>query len=333
VDHEQRRGLEAAIVAYVMWGLLTLYWKELADFDPVELVGWRVSTAALVMTAGLLLAGRVSNLRLLFDRRTLASVVAASLLLTVNWSTYVWAVSNDHVIDTALGYFLAPLGTMAIGVLVLGERLTPLKRLSIACAVAAVVVLIVSYGAFPWVAVLLAVSWTSYGFVKRRVALDPVTSLTGELLVLIVPALAIVIARFGSADGVPSDASQAELLLVLGTGVITAAPLLLFAYAAKRVPFTILGPANYLIPVTNFLLGWLIFDEALPPSRLVGFALVWCALMFATVDMVRGEREPGIGAQELRSLDVSADVTGRKSDAQDHRIARRLSAVRGGMRR
>jgi len=304
VDHEQRRGLEAAIVAYVMWGLLTLYWKQLHDFDPIELVGWRISTAALVMTVGLLLTGRASNLRLLFDRGILANVVAASLLLTVNWSTYVWAVSNDHVIDTALGYFLAPLGTMAIGVLVLGERLTPLKRVSIACAVAAVIVLVVSYGAFPWVALLLAVSWTSYGFVKRRVALDPVTSLTGELLVLVVPAIAIVIARFGSPDGIPEQASHVELLLVLGTGIITATPLLLFAYAAKRVPFTILGPANYLIPVTNFLIGWLIYDEALPPSRIVGFALVWCALIFATVDMVRGADKPGIANPEVRTADV-----------------------------
>jgi chloramphenicol-sensitive protein RarD len=333
VDHEQRRGLEAAIVAYVMWGLLTLYWKQLADFDPLDLVGWRVTTAAIVMTAGLLLTGRASRLRLLLDRKTLASVVAASLLLTVNWSTYVWAVANDHVIDTALGYFLAPLGTMAIGVFLLGERLTPLKRVSIAFAIAAVIVLVVSYGAMPWVALLLAASWTSYGFVKRRVALDPVTSLTGELLVLIVPAAAIVVARFGAADGVPRQASHVELLLVLGTGVITATPLLLFAYAAKRVPFTILGPANYLIPVTNFLLGWLIFDEALPPSRVVGFVLVWGALTFATIDMVRTAQRPGIAASDVRTPNPSADTSGRKSDAQDHGIARLLGAARSGMRR
>ena len=304
MDQEQRRGLEAAIVAYVMWGLLTLYWKEIEHFQPAELVGWRISTAALVMTTGLVLTGRVSRLRLLFDRTTLVSVVAASLLLTVNWSTYVWAVSNDHVIDTALGYFLAPLGTMAIGVFMLGERLTPLKRVSIGCAVAAVIVLVVSYGAIPWVALLLAVTWSSYGFVKRRVALDPITSLTGELLVLVVPALVIVITRFGNAEGVPQSASHLELVLVLGTGVITATPLLLFAYAAKRVPFTILGPANYLIPVTNFLLGWLIFDEALPASRVLGFGLVWCALIFATVDMVRSADKLGIAKSEVRTADV-----------------------------
>jgi chloramphenicol-sensitive protein RarD len=136
------------------------------------------------------------------------------------------------------------------------------------------------------------------------VALDPVTSLTGELLVLVVPALAIVVASFGEPDGVPQSASHGELLLVLGTGVITAIPLLLFAFSAKRVPFTILGPANYLIPIINFLLGWLVFDEALPPSRVVGFALVWCALSFATVDMVRGADRRGIANQEVRTAEV-----------------------------
>lgn len=287
-EGEQGRGLQAAVVAYVAWGLLTLYWKQLADLDPIELVGWRVTTAAVVMTAWLAVSGRVGELRpLLSDRSTLAHVVAASLLLTVNWSTYVWAVVNEHVIDTALGYFLAPLGTTAIGVIALGERLSPLKWLSIGCAVAAIAVLTVSYGRVPWVAVLLALSWTWYGFVKRRVALDAVASLTGELLVLIVPAAALVAISFGRPRGIPHEAHGVDLALVLGTGAITAAPLLLFAFAAKRVPFTILGPINYLVPIINFLLGWLAFDEALPASRFVGFALVWVALVLVTVDAVR----------------------------------------------
>ena len=290
MDRDQRLGLQAALVAYVVWGFLTIYWKQLAEFDPVDLVGWRIVSAALVMTICLMSTGRVAQLRpVVRDRATLVNVVAASLLLTVNWSTYVWAVSNEHVIDTALGYFLAPLGTMAIGVFVLGERLNRLKWMSIGCAVAAIVVLVVSYGAVPWVAVLLAVTWSAYGFVKRRVALDAVTSLTAELLVLIVPALVVVGASFGRSDGVPSEAHGVEWALVLGTGVITAVPLLLFAFAAQRVPFTILGPANYLIPIINFLLGWLAFGESLPASRVVGFLLVWFALVFATVDTVRGE--------------------------------------------
>jgi len=290
VDRDERLGLQAAVVAYVIWGFLTIYWKQLSEFDPIDLVGWRVASAALVMTACLLLTGRFGELRpVLRDRATLLNVVIASLLLTVNWSTYVWAVSNEHVIDTALGYFLAPLGTMAIGVFVLGERLTPMKWWSIGCAVAAIVILVVSYGTLPWVAVLLAVTWSSYGFVKRRVALDPVTSLTAELLVIVVPALVIVAVSFGRADGIPNEAHGVEWALVLGTGVITALPLLLFAFAAQRVPFTILGPTNYLIPIINFLLGWLAFGEDMPPSRFVGFVLVWCALVFATIDTLRGD--------------------------------------------
>jgi chloramphenicol-sensitive protein RarD len=289
MDRDERLGLQAAIAAYAIWGFLTIYWKELAEFDPIDLVGWRVASAALVMTVCLVATGRFGELRpVARDRATSINVVIASLLLTVNWSTYVWAVSNEHVIDTALGYFLAPLGTMAIGVFVLGERLTPMKRWSIVCAVAAIVILVVSYGTIPWVAVLLAVTWSSYGFVKRRVALDPLTSLTAELLVIVVPALAIVALSFGRDDGIPNEAHGVEWGLVLGTGVITAVPLLLFAYAAQRVPFTILGPANYLIPIINFLLGWLAFGEELPPSRVAGFVLVWFALVFATIDTVRG---------------------------------------------
>ncbi len=310
MDGEQRRGLQAALVAYVGWGLLTLYWKQLADFHPVDLVGWRVASASIVMTVGLAAFGRLGELSVLrTDRATLGNVVLASLLLTVNWSTYVWAVVNEHVIETALGYFLSPLGTMALGVFVLGEQLTTLKRVSIGCALLAIVVVTVSYGRLPWVAILLAVSWTSYGYVKRRVALDAVTSLSGELLVLAVPAFVLVAISFVHSDGIPHEAAGLDWMFLLGTGVITAAPLLLFAYAAKRVPFTILGPANYLIPIINFLLGWLAFDEPLTGSRVVGFGLVWLALVLVTIDTVSvhaGGRATGRARRD--EIDVSETV-------------------------
>lgn len=310
MEREQRTGLHAAIVAYIVWGLLTIYWKQLADLDPFDLVGWRVASAAVVMCAVMAITGTFGRLRPAFRHgATLANVVVASVLLTVNWSTYVWAVSNEHVIDTALGYFLAPLGTVAIGVLVLGERLSWLKLASIVCALAAIVVLLVSYGAVPWVALILAVTWASYGFVKRRVLLDPVASLTAELLVLIVPALVIVGLSFTRSDGVPNEAHGIEWPLVLGTGVITAVPLLLFAYAAQRVPFTILGPTNYLIPIINFLLGWLAFGEPLPPSRTIGFVLIWLALTFATVDTLRSDRPKIRSSGRGRSGSVSADLS------------------------
>lgn len=288
MDRVQLRGLRAAVSAYVLWGLLTIYWKQLSGLDAVEMIGWRVCTATVFMAIVVSVTGRwpaiVGTLR---SPASALRIMVASVLLTANWTTYVWAVVNDRVIETALGYFLAPLGTMAVGVLVLGERLTPLKRWSIGFALVAVAVLTVSYGRFPWVALILAGSWSWYGLTKRRVPLGPVESLTSELLVLMVPALALVAAGFLRTGGVPDQASGSDWAFLIGTGAITAIPLLLFAFAAQRVPFTILGPVQYLVPLINFLLGWLAFGEALPATRVVGFVLVWIALVLVTVDMLR----------------------------------------------
>ena len=287
-DRSVARGLQAAVSAYLLWGFLTFYWKQLQGFAAVELIGWRVATAALIMVAVSIVTGRWDRMRSGLRRRaTRRAVLVATLLLTVNWTTYVWAVTNDRVLETALGYFLAPLATMALGVFALGERLTPLKRASIAFAALAVVVLTVSYGRMPWVALILATTWSWYGLTKRRVPLDPIESLTSELLVLFVPAVALVGLGWLRADGIPTEAAGVDWLLLVGTGAITALPLLLFAYAAQRVPFTVLGPANYLVPIINFLLGWLVFGEPLPPSRVVGFGLVWIALALVTIDTVR----------------------------------------------
>lgn len=291
MDRDELRGLQAAIIAFTLWGLLTIYWKQLTGLDAIELIGWRVATAGGVMALVVTVLGRwrqvVDALR---DPSLLRRIALASLLLTVNWTTYVWAVVNDRVIETALGYFLAPLATMAVGVVVLGEVLTPLKRWSMGCTAIAVVALTLSYGRMPWVALLLATSWSWYGLTKRRVPLDPIESLTSELLLLLLPALALVGAGWFRTNGIPTEAIGADWAFLLGSGVITALPLLLFAFAAQRVPFTVLGPANYLVPLINFLLGWLAFGEALPASRIVGFTLVWLALALVTVDMVRGHR-------------------------------------------
>ncbi len=281
-------------MAYTLWGLLTLYWKQLAGLDALELIGWRVSTAGLVMALVVTVLGRWSTVTgALRTPSNLGRITLASVLLTVNWTTYVWAVVNDRVIETALGYFLAPLGTIGLGVIVLGERMTPLKRASVACAMLAVLVLTVSYGRMPWVALVLATTWSWYGLTKRRVPLDPIESLTSELLVLFVPAVALVGLGWLRADGIPAEAGGADWLLLLGTGAITALPLLLFAFAAQRVPFTLLGPTNYLVPLINFLLGWLVFGEPLPASRLIGFGLVWIALVLVTIDTVRDRSAVG----------------------------------------
>ena len=288
MDRNELRGLQAAFLAYTLWGLLTIYWKQLAGLDALELIGWRVATAGAVMAAVVTVLGRWPKvLGACRNGPVLRRIIVASLLLTVNWTTYVWAVVNDRVIETALGYFLAPLGTMALGVTLLGETLTPLKRWSIACAAIAVIVLTISYGRMPWIALLLASTWSWYGLTKRRVPLDPIESLAGELLVLFIPAAALVSVGWLRTAGIPTQAVGVDWMFLIGTGAITVLPLLLFAYAAQRVPFTLLGPTNYLVPLINFLLGWLAFGEELPLSRVIGFALVWSALGLVTIDMVR----------------------------------------------
>ena len=297
MEREQMRGLQAAVTAYLMWGLLTIYWKQLSGFDPVELIGWRVVSASVVMALFMQLTGGWPEVRGAFsDRPTAVRIAVSAVLLTANWATYVWAIVNSRIIETALGYFLAPLGTMAIGVFVLGEQITPLKRWSVAFALAAVVVLTVSYGEVPWIAVMLAASWAAYGLTKRRVPLEAAQSLAAETLVLIVPAIIIVAAGWWRDEGVLQVATAVDWGFLLGSGIITAVPLVLFAFAAKRLPFTVLGPANYLVPIINFLLGWLVYEEPLSTSRFAGFALVWVALTLVTLDTLRSPqsalREP-----------------------------------------
>jgi chloramphenicol-sensitive protein RarD len=288
---DEQRGIVAGLAAYTLWGLLTLFWRLLHDFDAFELIGWRVLSSAAVMAVVLSLTGRWGAVvGVLRQRRLLVRVTVAALLLSVNWLAYVSAVVDGNVIETALGYFIAPLGTMALGVLVLRERLHTPHKVAIVLAVAAVIVLTWSYGRVPWLALAIAVTWTTYGYMKKFVPLTPVESMGAETMVLAVPALALVLALSVDAGSVSSSASSGEVALVAATGLATVVPLTLFAVAAQRVRLTILGPMQYLVPVLNFLFGWLLFDEDLPPSRIAGFALVWMALAVLTVDSVHRAR-------------------------------------------
>jgi chloramphenicol-sensitive protein RarD len=295
MDPAQLRGVRAGIAAYVLWGLLTVYWKQLSAFDAVELIGWRMAMAAAVMALVLTVRHRWTVVISAFRSRALTlRLGVASMLLTVNWTMYVWAVVNDHIIETALGYFLAPLGTMTIGVVVLGERLTPARRLAAVFAVAAVVVLTVSYGRLPFVALVIAGTWSLYGLIKRQVPMSPVESLAGETFILLIPALGVITWGAMRADSIPATADASDWMFVVGTGVVTAVPLLLFSVAARSVPFTVLGPLNYLVPLINFALGWIVYGEQMPTSRFVGFALIWLALMAVTVDALRTSRRATI---------------------------------------
>jgi chloramphenicol-sensitive protein RarD len=291
VVDDERRGIALGVGAYLVWGFLTIYWKALHGLNAFQLIGARIISSFVLLAAFLAFTRRWRGLDILRrDRSVLGLVAAAAVLLTANWTGYVWAVVHDDVIQTALGYFIAPLGTVLIGVLVLREHLRPAQKVAVGLAVLAMVQLTLAYGRVPVIALIIAASWAFYGLLKRRIPMGAFEGLTGETLVLLLPAVAVVALPAVAGHGLATQGSTGQMVLVALSGVATTAPLLMFAGAARRVPFTLLGPMQYIVPTINFLLGAFVYHEPLAASQVVGFALVWVGLIIFTVDSVRSVR-------------------------------------------
>jgi chloramphenicol-sensitive protein RarD len=224
-------------------------------------------------------------------RRTLL-LGLASVLITVNWGTYIYGVNSEHVVETSLGYFINPLVTVALAVTFLRERLRRAQWAAVAIAALAVAVLTVDYGRPPYIALTLACSFGLYGLVKKRVGVDGAESLAVETAFLVFPALGYLIWLGATGDGTFTSHGAGHAMLLAGGGIATAVPLILFGVAAIRVPLTTIGLLQYLAPVLQFVIGVLVYGESMPLSRLAGFALVWVALVIFTVDAVRSLRAP-----------------------------------------
>ncbi len=284
----EHSGFWSAVLAYVLWGVITIYWKQLNRFNAFELIAQRVVWSTVVLVIALVASRKWRTVVNAFrSGRTVAHLGLLALLLATNWTTYVYAVVHGHVIETALGYFISPIGTMLVGVYAMKERLRTAQWGALGLAGAAVIVLGVAYGQVPVLAITLGASWCAYGYVKRKIPLGAVESLSGEILLLLIPAVVLVVVRQAQGTGILVVGNPREITLLLCSGVVTATPLLLFAYAAKRTPFTHLGPVGYLVPSINFVLGAVMYHEPLTPARIVGFSLVWLALVIMTVDGLR----------------------------------------------
>lgn len=287
---DERRGFLSGLAAYVLWGLLTLYWHELTGLDAFGLIAWRVVWSVVVLAILLSFAKRWTDVRTLLTGKRVVPVTIAAIALATNWTTYVWCVTHGRVVDTALGYFLAPLGLVLAGVLMFHEELRRAQVVALALCGAAVVVLAVGYGAPPYFALLIAVSWTFYGVSKKRAALPPLEGLAAETIVLAPLAVVLLLVMQVGGTGSLEGASTLQLVLVPLTGVATTVPLLLFAYATRRVPLVTLGWLQYWVPSINLAIGVLVYDESMPAWRIAGFALVWIALALITADGVRAAR-------------------------------------------
>ncbi|HEX7135995.1 MAG TPA: EamA family transporter RarD [Iamia sp.] len=288
---ERRTGVLAGIGAYGLWGVFPLVFHELQDVLPAEVLMHRVLWS-FVVVAGLLGLRRQTGwwavLRSHSPERS--RLAAAAALISVNWLVYVWAVSEEHVVEAALGYYINPLITVALGVVVLRESLTRVQVVALGFAGAAVAVLTFAYGRVPWIALILACSFAGYGYLKKAVAVPATTSLAVETAVLLPFAAVGLIVLQVQGDAAFLHGRAGRDLLLVGLGVITAVPLVLFGTAARRIPLTLLGLLQYLTPTFQLLCGVVVLDEDLPPERLVGFVLVWIALVLLGADAVRESR-------------------------------------------
>ncbi|HEX4580117.1 MAG TPA: EamA family transporter RarD [Candidatus Dormibacteraeota bacterium] len=290
-DVRLRRGIVYGATAYVLWGLFPLYWPLLEPASPLEILACRIILSLLVVAVILILRGQLRAMRAM-DGAAVLRLCIAGVIVAVNWGGYIWGVNNGHVVETSLGYFINPLITVALGVLILHERLRRVQWAAVALGCVAVLVLSVDYGHPPWLALLLAISFGTYGLIKKGIGVSAPQGLLVEAAALAVPALAVLafLAAQGSATWVGRAATPGHLLLLAVAGPATAVPLLFFAGAATRLPLSTLGLLQYLAPVMQFAIGVLVRGEPLPLARLAGFSLVWLALAILTTDALRHRR-------------------------------------------
>jgi chloramphenicol-sensitive protein RarD len=276
---DSRRGVLYGIAAYVMWGLFPLYWPLLEPSGAIEILAHRMVWSLVAVIAVLAVRRHWSWFRELAGQpRKLLLLTLAAMLVSVNWGVYIYAVNAGHVVESSLGYFINPLVSVLFGVMIFRERLRPWQWVAVGLGTLAVVVLTVDYGRPPWIALVLAMSFGTYGLIKKTANVGAAESLTVETLVLLVPALTYLV--FLQAHGTATFGREGlgHAVLLAGAGVVTAIPLMCFTAAAIRVPLTVIGLLQYIAPVLQFLCGVLVAHETMPPSRWAGFAIIWLAL-------------------------------------------------------
>jgi chloramphenicol-sensitive protein RarD len=280
-------------MAYGLWGLFPLYWSLLASAGAMETLAHRMIWSLVVVVVIVAWTRRLGSVRAVVrDRRKLGLLACAAVLISANWGGYIWGVTHGHVVETALGYFIGPLVSVLLGVFMLGERLRPAQWTAVGLGAVAIVVLVVGYGQVPWIALLLAFSFATYGLVKKLAGAGAVESMAVETGVTLLPAIAYVVFVEAGGSGTFTTLGVGHALLLVGGGVVTMVPLLAFAAAAVRIPLATIGLLQYMTPSLQFLFGVLLFHEQMPPERWLGFAIVWLALIVLTVDGVRRRSAP-----------------------------------------
>lgn len=288
-----RKGVLYAIGAYMIWGLFPVYWTQLETVPALQIIAHRIVWSFALLLLALLISGRVGMFRAELRPRTVAIYLAAALLISTNWFTYVWAVTHGFVVEASLGYFINPLFSIVLGTIFLGERLRPAQWASIGLATIGVLYLTYSYGALPWIALLLAATFGLYGLVKKTAPLGSFFGLTLETGLLFVPAVIYLVACEALGTGAFLHSGATRDGLMIGAGLVTTVPLLLFSAALPRVPLSTIGILQYMNPALQFLLGVLVYREPFTHDRLIGFGFVWLSLALFWVESLLVRRFGG----------------------------------------
>ncbi|MBY3024045.1 EamA family transporter RarD [Rhizobium leguminosarum] len=291
-NEDSPRGFAFALTAYLLWGFLPIYMKAVAHISPAEVIAHRIVWSLPLAGIVLIVLGRTQDIRAaLSSPRMLAMAALTASLITVNWGTYVWAIGAGHSLDAALGYFINPLFSIFLGAVFLKEKLQPLQIAAIALAALAVAILALDSGGIPWVALTLAISWGFYALLRKTLPLGPNQGFFLEVLILSGPALLYILyLEFGSGQGHLYRTGLADTTLLLGCGVITAVPLMIYANGAKLLKLSTIGIMQYIAPTMIFLIAVFVFHEPFGTARMIAFPLIWAGLFLYSWSMLKGSR-------------------------------------------
>jgi chloramphenicol-sensitive protein RarD len=287
-----RRGILFGISAYALWGFFPLYWKLLKEVPALQLLGHRIGWSFLVIIAVIFITRQWGDFRSHLNRQTLRIYLIAAVLIAVNWLTYVWSVNSGYIIEASLGYFINPLLSVLLGVIILRERLRLVQWIPIGLAAVGVTYLTLAYGGRLWIPFTLAFSFGFYGFVKKVAPLNSLFGLALETGILFLPALAYLTFAEFNGSGAFLHSSLTSDLLMIGAGIVTTIPLLMFATAARQIPLSMIGILQYITPTLQFLIGIFVYKEPFDQTRLIGFGIVWIALIIFWVESYLSHRAP-----------------------------------------
>ncbi len=287
---KNKLGLLFGVSAYSLWGAFPLYWPLLEPASPLEIVShravWTLVFCFIVLAATKALKSTLVTLK----RPTVAiKLFLSSLLISINWLVYIWATNNEHVVEASLGYYINPLIIIGFGVIFLKEKMRPLQWAAVSIATLGVLVLTFDYGRLPWIALALAVSWGSYGLIKKQLGLGALEGLAIETFISSFFYLAYLV-YIGNQGTGQFGQSWGLTVLLISAGAVTAIPLLLFNGSTNRLPFTTIGLLQYITPTLQFSIGVWVLNEDMPTARWIGFLIIWAALVTLAIDLIRSSR-------------------------------------------